>query len=1054
MVGLQDQIIGLETEKISAEEEVFSLKKMLEVSKRQAEELRCSHARAIENLKRVESENSALSKNHQALRSKYDLVSQQLSEESASSDKKLDKIERKYANLQADYEDLTQALHIQRDASQHWQDMARKLEFELRDSSQLRLESADKAGEQELPETASKAVHGQEIEIHEQNDQLDNADGKSSALETRAHDLIETKVELAHWKDQAMLWKNLASSLEEEHDASVDKDDIFNRADRHADHCNWTEHEESFLRRLSQQLGCSGKTSNDLLPQLTERVKKLVADRIKFKEGSEELQSQILKQERDMQMIRSEMSSEISALKAELASAETECIRAQDERNRAEQRLIEISKYDDDLDSTFENSSCRLSQEGSFAGARRRSTLSDFFHSANVHGPVRHEDLALENCSARCSLPDQKSRPVDLENGAYGIDPSIMEAVQSLSALIRNKDMLLERNKVLKEKLMLAIRSGAAGLAENAASVRALAIDSNSSNAELSKIISIQDGLIHQLLMSKAEAEAQAEHNNTENDPPANDDPTVTTCASPGGGSIARSEILVSKSESTRRTSRSSKTSLPQRLSFHHTVEYLQAQLREMRSLCDDRFNTIAHLQETIRQMEGENEITVKAQNSSDVCLAELKDSHQQWSTRVASMVGLEPSFDAIEKYVCETAVATRVRREAHERLENRFELAQARLGSALAQKRILSFVIHIYQSKYQLDIFAASKDRPSAIVRFRRVIAAVLACVRVRRLAAERPVLFNGSEWEMQVNITRTYHLPAAVNLMRRGEFCVELTSAVVALSAVSKLEGALSDRDRDIQQLRSSIVALESNDAYRRETTSAHHLCDKGNGADGFDHSEDLIARKNELARRLKKLQRQKDEMSMQLSKEREARLSAETRIHKFANKILSYQKRLSKATRDMESLDRSYKFAIQSLTRQMDLATLPKRSDRNSIDTVVLLAQADSKFGTPRGLEPALPRSLSPDAQANVDRKAEHDQRHDMSMLDDLIMKGHAQLGQMGCNDPKYAEVETYIKGLNEARKHNRRTSAAAAVSDPSAGRPRQSPGESSGKSVRMR
>jgi hypothetical protein len=247
------------------------------------------------------------------------------------------------------------------------------------------------------------------------------------------------------------------------------------------------------------------------------------------------------------------------------------------------------------------------------------------------------------------------------------------------------------------------------------------------------------------------------------------------------------------------------------------------------------------------------------------------------------------------------------------------------------------------------------------------------------------------------------TYHVQPVVNLTRRGEYCVELTSAVVALTGLTRLERALAERDAELRQLRSAIAVLESSSAREKDPMISCNQCEKGNCNDGFNHNEDLFARKEELARRLKKVQRQKEDMSAEISKERKARYAAEAGIALYSRKILSYRNRLRKYEHDIEALDNSYKAAIEYLTKQMDEANQPRRRDRNSIDTVVLLSQADSRFGGSREAESSRP-PLQP-AVFRSKKNREYSQSQERAGLEAPNQRPHAQSIGGQVNDPNF-------------------------------------------------
>jgi hypothetical protein len=104
-----------------------------------------------------------------------------------------------------------------------------------------------------------------------------------------------------------------------------------------------------------------------------------------------------------LHLVRSETAAEISALKAELIGAENERSRAIADREEGENKLVEISRFDDGMESTVEHSGTgkRYSHDEASPEIRRDSGVSDLYRVLEYRGPIETEGQALVDHMSR-----------------------------------------------------------------------------------------------------------------------------------------------------------------------------------------------------------------------------------------------------------------------------------------------------------------------------------------------------------------------------------------------------------------------------------------------------------------------------------------------------------------------------------------------------------------------------------------------------------------------------------------------------------------------------
>lgn len=750
--------------------------------------------------------------------------------------------------------------------------------------------------------------------------------------------------------------------------------------------------EDSFLRRLSAKLVGDPSSSHDLIAKLVERVETLMTERREFEASIEAFQEDILAREKKTHAMRSEFSAEVTALNAEVTQVENDRNRAVADREAAELRFLEAAKRDS-----------RSSIASSMADDdTRRSMLSGAgmeFSGVYNTGYGDEEDMSQWR------------------------DPSIRAAIQSLNVLIGSKAAWNARSQSLKDRLdKLMRRSGAyrssgfggAGAADGSddvtsSSARALVMESKTMNEELVKIVHLQQKVIDKLRSSTEGDFVTANSTST-----MHREFTSTTggrngafrsstsvhAAAEGGGS---SPSVVASGRAYSHAARRPSMTGPIRHSLVDATDFLQEQLADMRALSDDRAKANAVLHGVIREMEGEVERISSARDETTAKLEHVRRTNAGWLERVGSVVGASAKFEDVEVFLHQL-----VQDVASQELSLKVSTAQnvdlkGRICSLLAQKRVLSHLIHLYQTRYQLDILHTDTSKPTpSPVKLRRVFNVVIAVVRARRASRSSAASDDNSLHVHQhppfvLDLTSRYDLPPAHSLTnRRAGNTITLESAVIALRAIPRLEAGLVSRDTEISRLRASLAALEFEPAPRTAPRDAT--------VDAFDYNKDVVERKNDLARRLRKALKQREELSLRLAREKNERQVLEVRVAKYMDKLSSYQKRLGKARNESDARDRTYKAAIRFLQSKADNAVVGDENfDLTDMDTAALLEQ---KYVP----ENSSASRAKKDTDTNPNRRA-------TLALEDQIRAASRRLASQAPDSEIAREMTSYIQGLEK-------------------------------------
>lgn len=737
-------------------------------------------------------------------------------------------------------------------------------------------------------------------------------------------------------------------------------------------HSKASQAEESFLRRLSARLGCGATSSRELLAKLVNRIEQLMKERRDFEGAIDRLQEQIILRERSLHLMRSEYSAEISALKAELKYVENDRARAVADREAAEVRYLESAKRDDT--STFS-----INEDVSQPSLFNRSSMSGYADSATNFPSALHWN-----------------------------DPSVEAAIKSLDVLIGSKADLDARNKALIEKLNRLSRREFDVEGGTAAATRAVAIESRTMNEELVGIVTLQQEVIQKLRATSVSSEAHDQSANLLSSTAATEDPVYT----PAQPHVQHQEDGNAPIFNRRDT-------------LSEAADFLKGQLEGMRSLCEDRAKANIALHGVVREMEVQLQQSSKSKQKTEKMLQDASKAQTSMIFRLAQAAGTAATVADVELFVCESISSIRALQHSLGHCESRCADAEQRLLNVLAQKNVLSLIISLYVNKYQLDIFSRTLHAPvSGIAKVRRVVFSMIAISRARR-AANRSNESDSSETfreDHAVQAAVCFHVPGRVNFLRSNGNGIQLESAIVALEAIPKLESALADREKEIAKLQASFAALEA--------PSPRPPVDIGrNGKpDAFDYKEDVVDRKNDLARRLRAARKERDDLGLRLMREKRERQALEVKNSKYVAKLSSYQRRLGRAKNSAESQERFYKNAILYLRRKADHAMQNgDLTDMLELETRILLEQGSSVAKEGHEIENTPDNHQASGKSAVAATKtgiSEHAMRA-AALLDQQIRSARAELVECNNDDTNGKELESYVAGLVKAAAQVRRS-----------------------------
>lgn len=711
------------------------------------------------------------------------------------------------------------------------------------------------------------------------------------------------------------------------------------------------EQQNMFLQRLSEKLGCQPENGHELVSKLISRVEELLRERSEFESNAVRLRSEVLERERKLHVVRSEMQAEISTLKAEVQHLENLKNRAAEECKFAENKVFELlgekdlSKADSIGDITFTS-----------VGSHCQSGLSDI---------------------ASLSRRESMISSVGADNTIHWNDPLVAAAIQSLSNLAEMKDKIGARYRALREKLDRIIRRG--DVEGSGVDTKALMIESQEIQADLSGVVDMQQDIIDKL-RPRDVSEDTFDVSGAEF--------TLPYVA----GHDVMDEVVRSSGHMCRRRQTRGRSSVVNITDsdMNEATGFLREQLKQTRDLYNEKSRANAQLCGAVAELKQELEYITKEKKSTEQFLSQVSENHNSFLSRLSGITGTERSMVAIEDFVrCVVQETTRMSTQLVSS-EQRTGALVHRLMKLTAQKRILSHMIYTYQSKYHLDMFvSSSEERASARRRFRVHVLAILISIRLKRVVRGPMKSLEIQE----IDTADEYDLPSFAPIARQRAEGPTLMNASVAIAAVPRLESAILDRERRIEELKSAMSALDNSSlpSLPEDVRNSIHT--------SFAYDADILSRKQDLARRLQKVVKEKAHLEARYSKEKETRIALEAKLSRYSERLVTAKKRLSKASSQAESKERTYKAAIKYLKQKADKAV----EDDFSID------ENTDPWATPESKRRAATEAKSGPQVANA---------KSLSILRAQIAQAEGDLKKTGEGSAEHKEIEKYIQGLHKA------------------------------------
>lgn len=622
--------------------------------------------------------------------------------------------------------------------------------------------------------------------------------------------------------------------------------------------------EDRFLRRLSERIGCRVSNNRELVEQLAKRVESMMVERTELQRIGEAMRLELFEREQALHKLRSEMQAEISALKCEVSHLENLKSRAQDDLKASESRLLQVL-HDGDM--------------------ARRASMGDITASSiGTRGWLFAEEGDI--LSQRGSMFSSTA----CEDSVRWNDPAIEAAVQSLNALIGTKDTLAARNRELREKLQILID----GLPnkDDGRALKTVMIQSKELQDELSGVVGMQQDIIDRLSQDHRTGTQAIRY--TSGDEPFS--------------FHQRNSIQTQACNDANIT-----VSTVSRHPLGEAMQFLKDQLTSTRALYAEKQRANVQLCGVVDELHEELHHYKSAKMGVENALLKLQETHDCFLQRLADITGGEKSIISLEDSV-RTSLIDNVRtREELGRRERESKDLGRRLFALVAQKRLLTHMIGIYQSKYHLNILAVTTDeRNSPKRRLRTRVLAVIAVMKLRNIS--RLVLSSPSS-----HFSFEYNVPD-VDILQTDNPSIALLDATLAVAAIPRLEKAIIKKEEEISRLESSLESLS-------HSVAAHSECVTPSIRDlprsSFVYEEDVINRKNDMSQRLHRIIREKEDLENRLSKEKECRLNVEAKSTKYLEKIASYKKRLGKISSNAEAKENAYKAAIRYLKNKADKA-----------------------------------------------------------------------------------------------------------------------------------
>lgn len=648
----------------------------------------------------------------------------------------------------------------------------------------------------------------------------------------------------------------------------------------------------AFLHRLSDTLGYRPENSKDFIEKLVGRVEKLVEERSEFESSAVKLRSEVLQRERTLYVVRSEMQGEISTLKAEVQHLTNVKNRVDEECKTAQAQVMELLQERDvsDIGSVGDITSSSI-------GTRRQSGHS---------------------LAGTWSRRESMYSMVGADNTIQWRDPIVVAAIQSLDQLVDLKDRLATRLRALRERQERMIRRE--GSSEVSPAAKAVIIESKELIDEIAGVVDGKQQLIDQLGASRT-YDSTAELREADDTLPYIS-PDHVAKETQSSADITKRSVdgpipfaNVSNFAASRRESLAESTNVGK-----EAAGFLENQLKRTRTMYNEKSKANAALCGTIAELQQQIDHVIHEKRTAQEVLAQVSSDHRSFIARLAGISGTEESTVALEEFSRDAVQEIARLTGEYSALDKRSDRLVALRVQLVAEKKILAHMIDLYQTKYGLDILASSKQQLSSPKRrFRTAVLAVIAGLRVSK--GSRPKL--DLDVTSEIDISESYQVPALALIARHRDTEVPLMDAIIALTAVPRLEEALQDREREIGRLSSALAALDMSAVPAIPE-------DIRNGIQSsFVYHADVVNRKDDLARRLNKALKELTELEVRASQEREKRMAAEKKTVRYCDKLVATKKKLYKANSNADSKERTYKAAIKFLKHKADKAV---ESDRN--------------------------------------------------------------------------------------------------------------------------
>lgn len=783
-------------------------------------------------------------------------------------------------------------------------------------------------------------------------------------LAGKSKDLAEFKKRVAHQDEKTFALRRECDRLRA---MAASKSTVFGSSRE----TNLKQQQYVFLQRLSDTLGCRPGNSKDFVGKLIGRVEELVRERAGFESSAVKLRSEVLERERTLHLVRSEMQGEISALKAEVQHLQNVKNRVDEECKIAQGQVMELLQERD------------ISDVGSIADITSSSV-----------GTRRQSGFSFADTSRRESMYSM----IGPDNTIHWKDPLVVAAIQSLDQLADLKDRLAARLRTLMERQDRMARNGESPAIGQA--TKALIIESNEILGDLSNVVDMKQHIFDQLAAPRT-------HDSVSVAREADDTlPYIVH------GQVEKETLSQSTSRSVDRPTplaNVSNLAPSRRESFAESgnvgkeaASFLEIQLKRTRDMYNDKSRANAELCGVVAELQQQIDHILHEKRTTQELLNQVSSDHTAFVARLAEISGAEESTVALEEFARDAIQKIAILTKQYAAVGKRSDRLSALRVQLVAEKNILSYMINTYQTKYQLDILASSSGKPrSAKVRLRIVVLALVAGIRVAKGIEKETV----SDTAHEIDVSGRYHVPGLALVARRRNSGVPLMNATIAMTAVPRLEEALKERELEIERLSSALGALDMSavPALPEDIRNGIHS--------SFVYDADVVSRKEDLHRRLRKALKDLTDLEVRVSHEREKRMAAEAKVSKYCDKLVVTKRKLNKATTHAESKERTYKAAIKFLKQKADRAVEGDRDIDENTDPWA--AQTPPKKG--------------PDSRTQFNTSSQAADSLTWDLLQEQLARTERKLRGMEEGSNEYQQAMKFKEGILhviDRMKYNRR------------------------------